>query len=72
MSFIKKDILSKTIAVVDIWSYKVRVSICNFKNNKLKLIWYWEKRQDSSCFSNWECEDIELLTENIKIAIKNS
>ncbi len=72
MVFIKKDILWKTMAVVDIWSYKVRACVCSFKNNKITLLWYWEKRQWNSCFLNWECEDIEVLTDNVRIALEKA
>ncbi len=72
MPFIRKDILSKILAVVDIWSYKVRVCVCSFKNNKITLLWYWEKRQWINCFTNGECEDMKLLTENIKTAMEKA
>lgn len=70
--FIKTNISSKIIWIIDIWSYKVRVSICKFKNRKATLIWYWEKRQDISCLLNGDCADIELLSENIKIALNKA
>ncbi len=70
--FIKTNISSKIIWIIDIWSYKIRVSICKFKNRKATLIWYWEKRQDTSCLLNGDCENIELLSENIKIALNKA
>ena len=73
MSFFNKtNISSKIIWIIDIWSHKIRVSICKFKNWKATLIWYWEKRQEISCLLNGDCNDINLLSENINIALKKA
>ena len=44
MAFTTKKIESKTIGIIDIWTYKIRVAITKYKNKDLELIWYWEKR----------------------------
>jgi len=70
--FTKKKISSQIIAIVDVWSYKIRVWICEFKNKTASLIWYWERRQSEEDIINGEIINIENLSENIKLAIKKA
>ena len=44
MAFTTKKIKSKTVGIIDIWTYKIRVAITKYKNKDLELIGYWEKR----------------------------
>ncbi len=72
MNFIKREIKAETIWIIDIWSYKIRAWICNFKNWDLELIWYWEKRQDTRYIKSWEVTNIEWLCKNIESALKKA
>ena len=65
MSFNIKEIKSEIIWIIDIWTYKIRVWICEFKNWELELIWYWEKRQDINAW----IKDPHELSNTIKSAI---
>lgn len=69
MSFVKKEIDPKILWIIDIWTYKIRVAITKYKNRDLELIWYWEKRQNCDISS---CNDINLISENIKDWIKKA
>lgn len=69
MNFIKKEIQAETIAIIDIWSYKIRAWICNFINWELELAWYGEKRQDTNFIKSWEVVNLEWLCINIKEAL---
>lgn len=72
MIFTKKKLNSKKIWIVDLWSYKIKASICEISWQESKIIWYWEKRQDSSYFNLWEFSDIEWISENIKEALEKA
>lgn len=65
MAFTKKHIPAKTFALIDIGSYKIRVCAAQFKNRKITILGYHEKRQDVSYFSNSECVNIPGLCSNI-------
>lgn len=69
MSFTTKHIPSQKIAIIDIWSYKIRVAICKIKNCDIELVWYAEKRQDSRHTKYGEILDLEWVCEDIKIAV---
>lgn len=69
MNFIKKEIKPKIIAVIDIWTYKVRVWICKIINRNVELVWYWEKRQDENYLIMQEMQNLEWISENISQAI---
>jgi len=70
MSFTKKEIKPKIIAVVDIGTYKIRVWICKIINREVELIWYWEKRQDEEYIIMQEFNNLKWISENISQAIK--
>lgn len=69
MTFIKKEIKPNIIAIVDVWTYKIRAWICKIINRDVELIWYWEKRQDENFIIMQEIQDLEWVSENIKQAI---
>lgn len=70
MAFTKKHIPSKTLCIIDIGSYKLRVSAARFKNKRIHVLWYSEKRQDMSYFANQECLNLPGLCTNISEAIE--
>ncbi|MDA9128948.1 pilus assembly protein PilM [Candidatus Gracilibacteria bacterium] len=65
MSFTTKHIKAKTLCIIDIGSYKLRACATKFKNQKIDILGYVEKRQDSSYFSNHECTNLPGLCQNI-------
>jgi hypothetical protein len=75
-NFKTKKINSQTIAIIDLWSYKIRVAICEYKKNKengqIKLLSFAEKRQSIWDISQNQINDLESVCENIKIAIKKA
>lgn len=70
--FTKKRILSKVIWIIDIWSYKIRVWICEYKKDSIKLLAFSEKRQSSDDIINNEIQNLEWLCENIELALKKA
>lgn len=72
MVFEEKEIKSKTIWIIDIWTYKIRCAICEFKNADFKLLWYFEKRQNHKDIVWWEIQDIKSLCLNLKDCIKKA
>jgi hypothetical protein len=70
LSFTKKNIPAKTYCIIDIGSYKIRACAAAFKNRKISLLGYHEKRQDISYFSNNECLNIPGLCTNIADTIE--
>lgn len=70
MSFTTKHIKAETLCIIDVWSYKLRVCAAQFKNKKIDILAYNEKRQDITYFSNQECINLPWLCENISDAIK--
>lgn len=69
MNFTKKHIAAKTLCIIDIGSYKLRVCWAKFKNKQVEILSYTEKRQDISYFANSECLNLPWLCENILEAI---
>jgi len=69
MNFINKKIKPRIIWIIDIWTYKIRVWICEIINRDVELIWYWEKRQDDGYIVMQELQNFEWISENIKQAI---
>lgn len=68
--FEKKELWTDNIAVIDIWSYKIKIANCKFKKNEIDIVSYSEKRQEQDIFLNWEIVDLKALCENLKIAFK--
>ena len=70
MNFTKQYITPEYLGIIDIGSYKIRVSACKFLNKKVTILWYTEKRQNTSAFINGECQDLPSLCEDIDDTIK--
>lgn len=58
------------MCIIDIGSYKLRLCAARFKNKKIELLGYTEKRQDISYFANQECLNLPGLCTNISEAIE--
>ncbi len=72
-NFKKNKINSQILAIIDLWSYKIRVAICEFKKDeKIKLLGFAEKRQSRWDIISNKILNIENVAENIKIAIKKA
>lgn len=69
MNFKKIELTPKIIWIIDIGTYKIKVSITKYHNKNLELIWYWEKRQDNNTYLQ---NNVKLLCENITEAIKKA
>jgi len=46
MSFISKIIPSKKVLIIDVWTYKVKVAVCEFKNWEINIVNLAEKKQE--------------------------
>jgi len=68
--FTKQHIPAKVLCIIDIGSYKLRVCAAAFKNKKISILGYHEKRQDTSFFANQECKNLPGLCKNITDALK--
>lgn len=71
MSFIKKIIPWKKVLIIDIWTYKVKVAYCEYKNQEVEVIAYGEKRQEESNISWNEIWDIEWVSNTIEQVINS-
>lgn len=71
-NFVKKKIESEILTIIDIWSYKTRVAICEFTSENVKLLGFAEKRQSSIDIINNEITNLEWVCENISIAVKKA
>lgn len=69
MSFIKKLIPSKKALIIDVGTYKIKATLCEYKNNEVYLLWYAEKRQDNTHIIGSEIASIEWVGESIEVAI---
>lgn len=63
---------TKKVAIIDIWTFKVKTSICELKNNKVYVIWYWEKKCEPEDIKNWEIWNIKWICETIKTSLKKA
>lgn len=66
MSFIKKIIPWKNILIIDIWTYKVKVALCEYKNQEIEVLSYWEKRQEETNIVWCEIWNIEWVSNTIE------
>lgn len=71
MWFEKKILAGKRFALVLIGSYKLRVCFVDFLNTKVRILWYTEKRQDTSLFANGECINLPWLAIKISETISD-
>jgi len=65
MKFTKKNIPSEKYCIIDIWSSQIRALGFWYKNKKIHILHYHEKRQDTSYFVWSECINHQWLSENI-------
>ena len=73
MAFTTKKIKSKTVGIIDIWTYKIRVAITKYKNKDLELIGYWEKRSFITEYNSVsDALDTKQTYEHISDAIKKA
>ena len=72
MTFQTNTLESQIIAIVEVGSYRIKVCVCEFINDKVNILAYSEKRQSTSYFVNGECKNLELLGTSIKDALKKT
>ncbi len=72
MTFQTQDLPSHIVAIVEVGSYRIKVCVCEFKNDKVNILGYSEKRQSTSYFINGECKNLEMLWLGIKNALKKT
>ena len=70
MYFIKKFIDPKNILVIEIWTYKVKIACCQYKNNEITVLWYAEQRQEHTNIISWEIASIEWVWETIEACLE--
>jgi cell division protein FtsA len=66
MSFINKIIPSKKIILIDVWTYKVKTALCEYKNNEITVVSYAEKRQENSDIIWSEIANIEWVSDTVE------
>lgn len=71
-TFKKNKLENEIVAIIDIGSYKIRVAICKFIDENVKLLAFAEKRQSSTDIVNNEIVNLEWVCENINLAIKKA
>ncbi len=69
MSFISKIIPSKKVILVDVGTYKVKLALCEYKNNEINILEYWEKKQEASDIIGSEIANIEWVSNTIALAL---
>jgi hypothetical protein len=69
-AFTKEHIPGKYFLLLEIGSYKIRLCAGRFKNRKIQILGYHEKRQDTSFFAWNECINVLGLCENIRDMIQ--
>lgn len=65
----KRLLGTEKIGIIDIWTYKIKVVICEVKWTNLKVLWYWEKRQEINDILHWEISNISWVSKSIKDAL---
>lgn len=66
MSFINKIIPSKKIILIDVWTYKVKTALCEYKNHEITVVSYAEKRQENSDIIWSEIANIEWVSDTVE------
>jgi len=69
MSFISKIIPSKKVVLIDVGTYKVKIALCEYKNNEINILGYWEKKQETSDIIGSEIANIEWVSNTIALAL---
>lgn len=69
MSFISKIIPSKKVLIIDVWTYKVKVAVCEFKNWEINIVNLAEKKQEITNIYGSEIANIEWVTDTISSVI---
>lgn len=72
MFHLNKILPTKKVAIIDIWTFKVKTSICELKDQKVHIIWYWEKKCEPEDIKNWEIWNIKWICETIKTSLKKA
>lgn len=70
MVFEKKIIPKKRLLAIDVWTHKIKVALFEYKNNKVEIVEYIEKRQEKNDTSFWEVKNIKWVVDTIKKALK--
>lgn len=70
MSFISKIIPSKKVILIDVGTYKVKIALCEYKNNEINILSYWEKKQEASDIIWSEIANIEWVSNTIEQALE--
>jgi len=70
MSFIQKLISWKKVLIIDIWTYKIKIALCEFKNNTVQILDLVSKKQESKNILSWEIADIYWVSETILFLFK--
>lgn len=69
MSFISKIIPSKKVILIDVGTYKVKIALCEYKNNEINILSYAEKKQEASDIIGSEIANIEWISNTIAICL---
>lgn len=72
MSFISKIIPSKKVIIIDIGTYRVKVAVCEFKNNEVHLLSYSEKKQETQDIAWSEVASIEWVGYTLSLAVNKA
>ncbi len=70
MSFIKKLISWKKVLVIDIWTYKIKIALCEYRNQTVHIFDFATKKQEWKDILSWEIWDIQWVSETINFLIK--
>lgn len=70
--FTTKKISWELVWIIDVWSYKIRVAICEYHSNSINVLTFSEKRQSSTDIVNNKIKNLEWICENIELAIKKA
>lgn len=69
MSFMSKIITWKRVLVIDVGTYKIKAAYCEYKNSEVAVLWYAEKRQETSHIIGSEIGNIEWVSNTIEEVI---
>ncbi len=69
MSFINKIIPSKKVILIDVGTYKIKVALCEYKNNEINILSYAEKKQEASDIIWSEIANIEWVSNTTALTL---